>query len=178
MDDRDAVTAQLGRSPRSRVDVVARCHLGVPVVIAVPPHLDDGTPFPTRYWLTCPLATRRIGRLESRGGVRRADEEIARDPSLRARFDAAMSRYAAERDALIVGDAPPHRPSGGVGGSHHGVKCLHAHYADHAAGNDNPVGEETAASIEPLDCTVECVALVDGEPVRNPAWREPKRSFP
>jgi hypothetical protein len=147
------------------------------VVIAVPPHLDGGTPFPTRYWLTCPLATRRIGRLESHGGVRAADEKIAHDPSFRARFDAAMARYAADRDAVVTADAPPYRPSGGVGGSHHGVKCLHAHYADHAAGNDNPVGEETASAIEPLDCTVECVALVDGTPGRNPEWREPKRSL-
>jgi len=50
-----------------------------------------------------------------------------------------------------------------------GVKCLHAHYADHAAGNENPVGAVTAPFVEPLDCTVPCV--VDGE--RNPAWREP-----
>jgi hypothetical protein len=39
---------------------VARCHLGLPVVIQVPPRLDDGTPFPTLYWLTCPLATTLI----------------------------------------------------------------------------------------------------------------------
>ena len=148
------------------------------MVIAVPPHLDDGTPFPTRYWLTCPLAVRRIGRLESRGGVRAADDRLGADPRFRERFAAAMARYAGERDALIADDAPPFHPSGGVGGSRQGVKCLHAHYADHAAGNDNPVGEETAASIEPLDCTVECVAVVDGEPARNPEWREPKRSLP
>ncbi len=32
------------------------------------------------------------------------------------------------------------RPSGGVGGTHTGVKCLHAHYAFHLAGGDDPVG--------------------------------------
>ncbi len=176
MDDRDAVAAQLGRSPRSAVDVVARCHLGVPVVIAVPPHLDDGTPFPTRYWLTCPLATRRIGRIESVGGVRAAERRIADDADFRLRFDAAGARYAADRDALIADDTREHRPSGGIGGAQAGVKCLHAHYADHAAGNDNPVGEETAAVIEPLDCAMTCVALVEGHPQRNPEWREPKRN--
>ena len=35
--------------------------MGLPVVVAVPPLLDDGTPFPTRYWLTCPLARIRVG---------------------------------------------------------------------------------------------------------------------
>lgn len=178
MDERDAVAVQLGRPPRSPVEVVARCHLDVPVVIVVPPHLDDGTPFPTRYWLTCPLAARRIGRIEGAGGVKAAEDRIAADPEYRGRHEAAMARYADERDALIGPDAPEHRPSGGVGGARRGVKCLHAHYADYAAGNDNPVGEETAGVVEPLDCRVECVAMVDGEPAHNPAWREPKRSLP
>ena len=175
MDDRTAVAVQLEREPRSVVEVAARCHLGVPVVIAVPPHLDDGTPFPTRYWLTCPLATKRIGRLESAGGVKAAEARVGHDADFAARFHAAMTRYARERDALIGPNAPAHRPSGGVGGAAQGVKCLHAHYADHAAGNDNPVGEDTAARIEPLDCAMACVAAVDGTPMRNPDWREPKR---
>ncbi len=178
MDDRDAVAVQLGRPPRSPIDVVARCHLGLPVVIAVPPYLDDGTPFPTRYWLTCPLAGRRIARIESRGGVKAAEDRIAADASYRERFDTAMRRYARERDALIPTSGSETRPSGGVGGSHFGVKCLHAHYADHAAGNDSPVGEETAGAIEPLDCRERCVAMVEGAPARNPEWREPKRALP
>jgi len=164
------VTAQLGREPRSPIDVVARCHLGLPVVTAVPPHLDDGTPFPTRYWLTCPLAVRRVGRLEAAGGVKEAEARLAVDPDLAERHAAAVARYAAERDALIPADSPLPRPTGGVGGATRGVKCLHAHYADHAAGNDNPVGEHAAARIEPLDCTVPCV--IDG--ALNPEWREPR----
>ncbi len=143
------------------------------MVIAVPPLLDDGTPFPTRYWLTCPLASRRIGRIESRGGVKEAEARIAADPDLAARHAAATVRYAAERDALVPGDAT-HRPAGGVGGTALGVKCLHAHYADFAAGNDNPVGEEAATGVEPLDCAVACVTDVDGVVVRNPDWAEPK----
>jgi len=50
------------------------------------------------------------------------------------------------------------------------VKCLHAHYADHVAGNNNPIGELVAPWVEPLDCTIPCV---DGE-VINPAWSEPR----
>ncbi len=175
MDDVTSVTVQLGRAPRSQVDVVARCHLGLPVVIAVPPHLDDGTPFPTHYWLTCPLAMRRIGRLESAGGVDAAQRRIAADPGYRAAYAAAMRRYADERDALIAADAPAHRPGGGVGGSKGGVKCLHAHYAHHASGGANPVGADAAAAVEPLDCREPCVAVVEGRAVRNPAWWEPRR---
>jgi hypothetical protein len=36
------------------------------------------------------------------------------------------------------------------------------------------VGEATADEIEPLDCAVACVALVDGVVGRNFDWTEPK----
>jgi hypothetical protein len=131
--------------------------------------LDDGTPFPTHYWLSCPLASTRIGRLEGMGGVRRMEARAAADPTFAARLAAAHERYAGDRDALVPPDAV-HRPSGGVAGSSAGVKCLHAHYADHAAGNDNPVGEAVALWVEPLDCAVPCV--LDG--AHNPGWSEPR----
>jgi hypothetical protein len=57
-----------------------------------------------------------------------------------------------------------------VAGAESGVKCLHAHYADHGAGNENPVGREVAAEIEPLNCVVSCV--LGG--TRNPEWQEPR----
>jgi hypothetical protein len=69
------------------------------------------------------------------GGVRRAEAEV--DPVALA---AAHTAYAAERNAEIpTGHAGP-RPSGGVGGTARGVKCLHTHYAHHLAGGDDPVG--------------------------------------
>jgi len=147
----------------------------MPVVIAVPPHLDDGTPFPTRFWLTCPLAVRRISRREATGGVRAAEARIDSDPDVAERHTAATMRYAEAREALIeVGSTGP-RPSGGVGGTRAGVKCLHAHYADHAAGNDNPTGEWVAPHVEPLDCTNACVVEAEGATIANPAWNEPRR---
>ena len=174
MDDRGAVEAQIGRPSRADVDVVARCHLGVPVVVRMPPLLDDGTPFPTRYWLTCPLAVKRIDRLESAGGVRAMQRRVDGDEAFAARVDAANGRYAAERDADVPDDAE-HRPTGGVGGiAGAGVKCLHAHYGDHAAGNDNPIGDATAAWIEPLDCLVPCVKQDEGGVTLNDRWFEPK----
>jgi hypothetical protein len=170
-DEAAVVAAQVGRPLRSQVTVLGRCHLGLPVVAAVPPLLDDGTPFPTRYWLSCPLAVRRIGRLEAGGGVRQADRRAAEDPGFGERLAAAHARYSAERDALVP-EAAPHRPSGGVGGSS-SVKCLHAHYADHAAGNANPVGEVTAVDVEPLNCPIPCVVEAPNGAVRNPEWVEP-----
>lgn len=173
MDDRSVVEVQIGRPPRSAVFVAARCHLGLPVATEVPPLLDDGTPFPTRYWLSCPLAVTRVARLESAGGVSAADRQIVSDPDLALRYETAMERYRRERDALLPADHEGPVPRGGVGGSSGGVKCLHAHYADTASGNDNPIGASVASQIEPLDCTVPCVAEVDGTTVRNPEWSEP-----
>jgi hypothetical protein len=163
--DSRVVEVQIGRPLRAEPVVVARCHLGLPVVVAVPPLLDDGTPFPTRYWLTCPLAVTRIGRLEGSGGVKRMETKAEVDPVFGEALAEAHRRYAADRDALIPEGAAP-GPSGGVGGTRRGVKCLHAHYADTAAGNVNPVGALVAGWIEPLDCIVPCVA--EGE--RNPDW--------
>ena len=174
MDDREVVAAQLDRGPRSVVDVVARCHLDLPVVIAVPPHLDDGTPFPTRFWLTCPLASRRIGRVEEAGGVKEMDGRIAEDPEFAGVYRTAMDAYAAERDALVESGRYPHDPSGGVGGSASGVKCLHAHYAHQAAARDNPIGVIVAPDVEPLDCAMACVASTETGIERNPNWQEPR----
>jgi hypothetical protein len=173
MNDDAALTAQIERPLRAAADVVERCHLGLPVVTRVAPILDDGTPFPTRYWLSCPLAVRRIGRLEAAGGVKTMERRAAADAAFGAALDAAHHRYAAERDAQLPPGVAP-RPSGGVGGAARGVKCLHAHYADHAAGNDNPVGALVAPWVEPLDCDLPCVTEVDGSAIRNPRWREPR----
>ena len=168
MDDA-VVSAQLGRPLRAPVEVVARCPLGLPVAVAVPPLLDDGTPFPTRYWLSCPAARARVGRLEAAGGVKAMDRRIRNDPPFAEAVARADRRYALQRDALLPPEAI-HHPVGGVGGGTGGVKCLHAHYADHVAGNDNPIGALVAPWVEPLDCTIPCV---DGE-VINPAWSEPR----
>lgn len=161
--------AQIGRPLRGNPAVATRCHLGLPTVAEVMPLLEDGTPFPTTFWLTCPLASKRIGRLESIGGVRRMEAKRRSDPGFAAALAATHLRYQTHRDSLLVDDHDGPVPSGGVAGLTEGIKCLHAHYADTAAGNDNPVGAVVAGWIEPLNCTQPCV--VDGAP--NPAWEEP-----
>ena len=173
MDDAAVLAAQIGRPLRSSADVVVRCHLDLPVVMRVPPLLDDGTPFPTTYWLSCPLAVRRIGRVESAGGVRAMERRALADTAFGAALEKAHSRYQSERDALVPDGTEP-RPSGGVAGVRTGVKCLHAHYADHAAGNKNPVGEVTAPWVEPLDCAMPCVAESAGGVELNRRWTEPR----
>jgi len=173
MDDSSVVAVQIRRPPRSPVDVRIRCHLGLPVVIDVPPILDDGTPFPTTHWLTCPLALRRISRIESAGGVGAADALVAEDPSVADSFAAAMERYELYRDGMMPPGWDGPRPTGGIAGSRHGVKCLHAQYADSAAGNDNPIGADVAGQIEPLDCVAACVIPTADGVAPNEEWTEP-----
>ena len=129
------VEALLGRRPEGAFEVVVRDQGGSPVVIRNHPLLDDGRPMPTRFWLVGDALRSRIGTLESIGGVR--DAEAACDP---VELAEAHDRYAEERDAAIPADHVGHRPSGGVGGTRQGVKCLHAHYAWYLAGGDDPVG--------------------------------------
>jgi hypothetical protein len=129
------LTELLGRPPRAGFEVVVRDRAGAAVVIRNAPLLDDGTPMPTRYWLVDPELNLRISRLESAGGVRAAEAAVEPD-----QLGAAHERYARERDAALAADHVGPRPAGGVGGTRRGVKCLHAHYAYHLAGGDDPVG--------------------------------------
>ena len=141
-----ALTVLLGRAPRGAFEIVVRDAAGEPVVIRNSPLLDDGTPMPTRFWLVDPALSTRVARIESAGGVRAAEAAVDADELQRAH-----DRYAAERDAAIpAGHAGP-RPHGGVGGTRRGVKCLHAHYAWHLAGGDDPVGRWAAAALAEED---------------------------
>lgn len=137
-DDDERVGELLGRPPAARFEVVVRRPDGDPVVIRNAPFLDDGTPMPTRYWLVGRAEVEAVSRLESAGGVGEAERAVDR-----AALVDAHDRYAAERDAEVPATATV-RPSGGVGGTRRGVKCLHAHYAWHLAGGDDPVGRWVA----------------------------------
>ena len=131
----DRVEELLGRTPRGAYEVVVVDESGDPIVIRNAPLLDDGTPMPTLYWLVGEQAHAAVGRLEAAGGVRRAEAEVDA-----GEIAAAHRRYAEERDKLLPAEHTGPRPSGGVGGTRTGVKCLHAHYAYFLAGGDDPVG--------------------------------------
>lgn len=137
----------LGRAPQCAYHVAVAHDDGRPVVIANAPLLDDGRPMPTRYWLVDADLRRRVSQLEGRGGVRAAEAAVDAEC-----LTATHRRYAAERDALV----PPHhrgpRPSGGVGGTAQGVKCLHAHVAYRLAGGEDPVGDWVLDELDLQGC--------------------------
>ncbi len=145
-DDLAAVELQLGRRPRGVVAVAHRCPCGAPDVVETLPRLDDGTPFPTTFYVTCPRLTGAISTLESSGLMARMTERLADDPDLAQRYRTAHDDYLRRRSALgevaeIDGIS--------AGGMPTRVKCLHV-LAGHslAAGPGvNPLGDETLAAL-------------------------------
>lgn len=144
MDDRERVEALLGRPPRGHFDVVVRDHTGDPVVVRNAPFLDDGTPMPTRYYLVGAAIVKAVSRVEAAGGVDEVEAELAPDDIV-----SIHRRYEAERDAAIDASHTGPRPSGGVGGTRVGVKCLHAHVAHHLATGDDAIGRWTLERVPP-----------------------------
>jgi hypothetical protein len=112
------------------------------MVIVNEPLLRDGTPMPTRFWLVDPELNASVGRLEAQGGVKQAEAALAPDAVANAH-----AQYAAARDTVVPADWAGPRPSGGVGGTRQGVKCLHAHLAWWLAGGADPVGAWAAEQL-------------------------------
>ncbi|MGI9157798.1 MAG: DUF501 domain-containing protein [Marmoricola sp.] len=140
--DVTAVGLQLGRPARAMTSVAHRCPCELPDVVETKPRLDDGTPFPTLYYLTCPRAASLIGTLEASGLMREMTARLAEDPVLQAEYDAAAGDYVARRDAHGVLDGVPAQ-----GGMPLRVKCLHVLVA-HALAvgkGTNPFGDEAVA---------------------------------
>ena len=168
----------IGRPPQGRCAVVVRRAGGSPVVIENEPHLRDGTPMPTLYWLVDPVLHAEVSRLES-AGVHRFEELV--DPAELAR---THEEYARRREAATVRHDLV-QPRGGVGGTRTGVKCLHAHLANYLAGHDDPVGSRVAATLDlsglvvagavaALDCGSNSTRLlIEGED--GSTWRREMR---
>jgi exopolyphosphatase/guanosine-5'-triphosphate,3'-diphosphate pyrophosphatase len=144
--DLTAVREQLGREPTTPFTVVARCPGGHPLGIRNHPLDAEGKPFPTLFWLTCPDAVRAVSRLESEGWIGRLSQRAEEDVQFGRELARAHEEYAAERARVL----PEAREWGGVGGTRRGVKCLHAHYANHLAGGRDPVGGWVADHVEPV----------------------------
>lgn len=123
------------------------------MVIENHPRLSDGTPFPTLFWLTCPVLVGGAGRVEAAGRMRGVNDRLAATPALRARLADALARYLAKRDGhdpLPGSGAPP-------GGGPERVKCLHAHLAHELADPPNPVGAWALSATGFPDCRAPCV---------------------
>ncbi len=152
-DDWDQVKDLIGRSPFGLYKV-AKYHPTKkhPMVIEVIPWVK-GAPFPTLYWLTCPILKKEISHIEKDGWVSKIENEyFAKDSENLAQLKKNHERYRDDRIALLdhVGISWDKIPAPmaeiikttGIGGIHDfdHIKCLHLHYAHHLAG-ENQVGK-------------------------------------
>jgi hypothetical protein len=145
-EDRAAIEAQLDRPIRGALDVAHRCSCGQPNVVLTAPRLEDGTPFPTTFYLTCPKLTGAIGTLEANGVMRELQDELEADPELAAAYQKAHEHYLATRSALgevaeIAGIS--------AGGMPNRVKCLHVLVGHSLAAGPgvNPLGDRVLAML-------------------------------
>jgi uncharacterized protein len=142
--DLAVLRAQLGRPARGVVGIAARCLCGNPTVAATAPRLEDGTPFPTFYYLTHPAATAAMSGLEATQAMRSLSEELDADPETADAYLAAHEAYLHDRSAFgevaeIDGIS--------AGGMPTRVKCLHALAAHSLAAGPgvNPIGDRALA---------------------------------
>jgi len=165
-DDVAAVEAQLGRLPRSIHEIGHRCPCGNPDVVTTEPRLDDGTPFPTTYYLTCPRAASLIGTLEASGLMKEMSERLAEDEGLAQRYRGAHEAYLAARDVIAVaaGLDVPEIAGISAGGLPDRVKCLHVLAGQSLAQGRgvNPLGDEVLDLLGEWWATGPCVTPEHG----------------
>jgi uncharacterized protein len=139
--DEAVIEAQLGRPPRSIHAIGHRCPCGNPDVVATEPRLDDGTPFPTTFYLTCPRAASMIGTLEASGLMKEMTERLESDEELAAAYRRAHEAYLAFREGIAE---VPEIAGVSAGGMPTRVKCLHvlAGQALAQGRGVNPLGDE------------------------------------
>lgn len=118
--DLEAVAEQLGRAPRGVLEISYRCPDGAPGVVKTAPKLDDGTPFPTLYYLTDPRLTSEASRLEVAHVMKWMSARLHSDAELREDYRKAHEFYLEKRNAIE--DLGTDFSGGGMPDR---VKCLH-----------------------------------------------------
>ncbi|HEX7805062.1 MAG TPA: DUF501 domain-containing protein [Cellulomonas sp.] len=153
--DLEVLAEQLGRVPRGVVGIAARCVCGRPLVVRTAPRLDDGTPFPTTYYLTCPPAVAAVSTLEAGGLMKELSARLVEDTELAAAYRLAHEAYLADREELghveeIAGVS--------AGGMPTRVKCLHVlvGHALAAGPGVNPIGDLVLAELAPVWAPTRC----------------------
>ncbi|EFQ83750.1 hypothetical protein HMPREF0063_11413 [Aeromicrobium marinum DSM 15272] len=156
--DLDAVAAQLGRPARGVLAIASRCPSGHPNVVRTEPRLDDGTPFPTLYYLTCPRLAGAIGTLEASGLMADMSARLQEDAELAAHYARAHEIYLAEREAI---GHVPEIAGISAGGMPTRVKCLHVLIGHSLAAGPgvNPLGDEGIEALAGLWPTHDCAAV-------------------
>ena len=144
--DEAIIRAQLHRLPRGVAGIAYRCPCGKPAVVLTRPRLDDGTPFPTLYYLTCPRAVAACSALESQGLMAQMTQRLSDDRDLAQAYRQAHDHYLEDREQL---ESVPEITGISAGGMPDRVKCLHALVAHSLAAGEglNPLGDEALREV-------------------------------
>nr|WP_235781308.1 DUF501 domain-containing protein [Sinomonas notoginsengisoli] len=150
--DLETLSRQLGRPVRDVVAISARCICGNPLVAATAPRLSNGTPFPTTFYLTHPVITSAVSRLEAAGLMAEMNERLTADPELAAAYRRAHEAYLAARGEVgrRAGTGPvPEIDGVSAGGMPSRVKCLHVLVGQSLAlgPGANPLGDEAIEAL-------------------------------
>lgn len=149
--DKDMVYRQLGRFPRGMVSVGARCVCGRPLAVITRPCLEDGTPFPTTFYLTSPEAVKAVSHIEAEGFMRECNELLKNDANIAEQYAKAHEIYKLFRHNLAIrlSDSEEHISDVSAGGMPVRVKCLHAILAQTLVMGSgiNPIGDMVLARI-------------------------------
>jgi hypothetical protein len=161
------VASQLGRPARGVIGIAARCLCGNPTVVATAPRLDDGTPFPTLYYLSHPAATSAVSTLEATGVMAELSvllvDEGGAPTELAAAYRTAHDSYLADRESVaVVGEIAGYS----AGGMPDRIKCLHALVAHSLAAGPgvNPIGDLALARAHWTPDRCECAQPGPGAP--------------
>ena len=146
---------------RDVVEIPARCVCGNPLVAATSPRLSNGTPFPTTFYLTHPVITSAVSRLEAAGLMNEMNERLGGDEALAADYRAAHEAYLASRAEIGARSgigAVPEIDGISAGGMPTRVKCLHVLVGHSLAAGPgvNPLGDEAIAAISEWWTTDRC----------------------
>lgn len=153
-EDLETLSRQLGRPARDVVEIGARCVCGNPLVATTAPRLSNGIPFPTTYYLTHPVITAAVSRLEAAGVMTEMTERLEQEPELAARYRTAHEAYLQVRNEIgaRTGVGPvPEIDGVSAGGMPTRVKCLHVLVGHSLAAGPgvNPLGDEALEQISP-----------------------------
>lgn len=150
--DLDTLSRQLNRPVRDVVEIGARCVCGNPLVATTAPRLSSGIPFPTTYYLTHPVITSAVSRLEAAGLMNQMNEELGHNEELAKAYEQAHREYLAVRDAIGERSgtgAVPEIAGVSAGGMPTRVKCLHVLVGHSLAAGPgvNPLGDRALEDI-------------------------------
>lgn len=156
--EKEIITLQLGREIENEFTLVKKCAWGYPQCIKSSLITND-KPFPTLFWLTCPLLLREVSKLEEKGMVKTMESRLENDKDFMEAYLKAHKETQTAKEQFLASfqinewqrNAIIGRGIGGIKDLRR-VKCLHLQLANFLGGINNPIGKLVWETIELQEC--------------------------